>query len=271
MLLPSTSSPSFVIVIFASKAAAAWTNFAAARAWRPRRFLSVSDLFLHGCALRRRRPRARRPRRSRGGPRSTSVWAISRGLRPSRASARAFTTIGKVDARDDLDRARLEEREREVRRRSAEHVREEDDAAPAVRTRRSPSRGGALAASGASSHARERAPRSSGSSGSSMWTVSRRAFASGPCDRRRRPTAGPAGAVMSVERLVPVRDPHGVAQGREVAREALGHVDGAVPSPRAADADREVRAVLAPVVRKAEREEVRRGGGRTAPSARPPR
>src|SRR5512140_387301 len=60
---------------------------------------------------------------------------------------------------------------------------------------------------------------------------------------------------MSVERLVTVRDPNGVPESGQVAREALGHVDGAVAPPRAADPDREVRAVLAPVIRETESQE----------------
>src|ERR1039458_4868528 len=69
-----------------------------------------------------------------------------------------------------------------------------------------------------------------------------------------------ASSSCSVERFVPVRDSHGIAQRREIVREALGDVDGAVPASRAPDGDREVRPVLAPVVRKTESEEILEAG-----------
>ncbi len=47
MLLPSTSSPFFRILTSDWKRLAVWTNFAAARAWRPRRLRMASSRLDH--------------------------------------------------------------------------------------------------------------------------------------------------------------------------------------------------------------------------------
>ena len=148
MLLPSTSSPFLRILTSDWKRLAVWTNLAAARAWRPRRLRMASSRSItsplsadddpsgvRGAPLRRAGRRRRRSTAGRGPWRRGRPR--SRAGRSSAATAH-FRTIGRLTPVTISTRSLREERQREVGRRAAEHVRQDDRAVPLVGLRRGP-------------------------------------------------------------------------------------------------------------------------------------